>query len=362
MPVTAVVMVGAASAETAPVTWVQQARRAATRDLLEQLARQTAVERIILVSPEPDELAGTAVTDTVITAPGAIHVGRQLQRIVEAWSIERLLYFGGGSAPLLEDETVTHLVTRLSTGEPMVVTNNRYASDWAGISPARSLLAWTEQLPKDNMLGWILSSEAGLPAHTYPVTAATRLDIDTPTDLLILSLHPRTKEHLRHYLAALPLDRQPLRKALAVLGAAGSHVFVAGRIGPDVWSALNRATQVWLRVVAEERGMVSSGRQSRGEVFSLLAEHITAVGMARFFAMLAQQAAAAFIDTRPLLAHHGRWPAEADRYASDLGLADQVTDAWLQEFTRYAAAAPLPVILGGHSLMAGDMLALCEML
>ena len=91
--------------------------------------------------------------------------------------------------------------------------------------------------------------------------------------------------------------------------------------------------------------MVSSGRLARGEVYSLLSEHLKAVGLDSFFAILAQQTQAAFIDTRVILAHHRRWPSETDRFASDLGLVDQIEDPLLRDITVAALEAPIPVVL-----------------
>ena len=108
--------------------------------------------------------------------------------------------------------------------------------------------------------------------------------------------------------------------------------------------------------------MVSSGRHLRSEAFSLFANHLAAVGLDHFFATLPQWADVAFIDSRVLMAHYGRWPAEPDRFASDLGLLDQIEDSWLRDFTAHTLACPIPIILGGHGLMAGDMLAFCELL
>jgi hypothetical protein len=360
--ITAVVMVGEKEAAAGPVAWVQGARQAATRDLLDQLARQPLIGRLLLVSPNAAELATPAVSHAIQTPPGPIHVGRQLLDITNQFNLDRLLYFGGGSAPLLADDTLTEIVTQLASAEQTVLTNNRFASDWAGFAPAAILVDWVEQLPQDNMMGWVLSAEAGLSVQAQPASAAARLDIDTPTDLLTLRLHPAVKPYLRTYLHSLPLDTTPLENALAVLKTPASQVFIAGRFGPDVWQALNRATRSWLRVLSEERGMVSSGRHLRGEVFSLFADHLAAVGLERFFATLPQSAGVAFIDSRVLMAHYGRWPAESDRFASDLGLLDQIEDSWLHDFTAHALACPIPIILGGHGLMAGDMLAFCELL
>lgn len=342
--------------------WVQGARRAATADLLEMLARQPLVSNVILVSPALGELAKLPMSDYITSDKGTIHVGEALAQICEKYGVSHLLYLGGGSAPLLTDSMLQEIVQRLAAAEELAITNNQFASDWLALTPARILGEWQQRLPRDNMLGWVLSAEAGMPLEAQPVTAASRLDIDTPLDLLALKLHGGGGPHLRRYLDSLTLPIGRLEAAIEVLATPASHVFISGRIAPNVWSALNGVTRSWLRVVSEERGMVSSGRQARGEARSLLAAHVEVVGMKLFFETLSQWAEAAFIDTRVLLAHHGRWPDEGSRFASDLGDVDGVKDDWLREFTVAALEAPIPIVLGGHGLMSGAMLAFCEIL
>jgi hypothetical protein len=45
------------------------------------------------------------------------------------------------------------------------------------------------------------------------------------------------------------------------------------------------------------------------------------------------------------------WPPPEDRHASDLLLADRVHDPWLRALTASALEAPIPILLGGHSLV-----------
>ena len=57
-----------------------------------------------------------------------------------------------------------------------------------------------------------------------------------------------------------------------------------------------------------------------------------------------------------LLAHRlgadeRRWPAAEDRFASDLLLHERIADPWLQALTQAAAEAPIPIVLGGHTLV-----------
>jgi hypothetical protein len=320
------------------------------------------IEQIILVTPTLEGLDIGVAYQTVISSPGSIHVGRYLSDLAQKFNLDRLLYFGGGSAPLLADETLTGVIERLTANDRLVIANNRFASDWAAVAPASAIAAWIERLPQDNMLGWVLSAEGGLPVEDYPASAASRLDIDTPVDLITLAAHPRTKPYLRRYLDSLPLNGQPLAQLLKTLATPASHLFIAGRLGPAPWQTLNKATQCWIRVFSEERGMVSSGRQARGEVFSFFADYLSAIGPESFFEKLSGQVQAALIDSRALMAHHHLWPDEADRFASDLGLVEVIKDTWLREFTAAAMAAPIPVLLGGHSLLAGDLFAFCEML
>ena len=71
---------------------------------------------------------------------------------------------------------------------------------------------------------------------------------------------------------------------------------------------------------------------------------------------LSQFADAAIVDSRVLLAHRvgadeADWPKTEDRFASDLLLAERMADPWLRELTASAAAARIPVLLGGHTLV-----------
>ena len=106
--------------------------------------------------------------------------------------------------------------------------------------------------------------------------------------------------------------------------------------------------------------MQAAGRSGPGQSRSLLAFHLEEVGPQRFFEHLAELGDVACIDTRPLLSHLGIDASRPDRFNSDLGCAEQIDDAYLRQFTQAAVAAPLPVILGGHSLVSGGLMLLTE--
>ena len=66
------------------------------------------------------------------------------------------------------------------------------------------------------------------------------------------------------------------------------------------------------------------------------------------------------MDTRVLFEHFGWKLKAADRFASDLGEVDLISHPLLKEFTAAALEAPIPVLLGGHSLVTGGLWALID--
>jgi len=106
--------------------------------------------------------------------------------------------------------------------------------------------------------------------------------------------------------------------------------------------------------------MRASGRLARGEVRSLMGFAIEQFGFDGFFQRLAQIADAALIDSRVLFAHLGPWPSDADRCYSDLSRPAEIQDEKIRRLTEAAMNAPIPVMLGGHSLLSGGILALLE--
>ena len=104
--------------------------------------------------------------------------------------------------------------------------------------------------------------------------------------------------------------------------------------------------------------MEADGRASEGSARSLLGFHLEAVGLERFFETLAELGDATLIDTRVILAHKRIDARREDRFLSDLGRWQEIRDSFLRDFTCAALEAPIPVLLGGHSLMSGGLMAL----
>jgi hypothetical protein len=138
------------------------------------------------------------------------------------------------------------------------------------------------------------------------------------------------------------------------------ELVVAGRVGAPVWSYLESQTACRVRMLAEERGMQAAGRDASGEARTALGFLYREVGPVAFFERMGELGDGLLFDTRVLFAHLGWRAAAPDRFASDLFRARDIGEAELAEFTSAAAAAPYPVLLGGHTLVAGVLWTLVE--
>ncbi len=267
----------------------------------------------------------------------------------------------------MDGPTLRAVADTVRHDDGLIVTNNIYSSDWAAFVPAEVAVQHANDLRSDNSLGWILSRQGGLAAREWPRSAATQFDLDTPTDLLIAGLNTpegsarlfgSIGQHLRAHITALGWDDTHVRQAAKVLVTPAKQVIIAGRVPQSTWAYLESKTLCWMRVFSEERGMRASGRLAGGQVRSLLADYVALVGLERFFREMGELADALFLDSRVMMAARGSWPSPADRFYSDLRRPDDIADPFLRDFTAAALAAPTPVVLGGHSLVSGGLLAL----
>jgi hypothetical protein len=347
-----------------PERMVNLARQAATLDLVERALTVSSLGPVVVATNSADlarRLAGYPIHVDMDPPDAPFHFGRRLAGLIASYGMERCFYIGGGAGSLLPASELDSLARTLLAADRLLITNNFYSSDFAAFSPASLLESCPMPLPdNDNGLAWLLGEDLGLPVRELPRTGATQLDVDTPTDLLTLAAHPGAGPHTRGYLDSLALDMSAIDAALPLLLDRDATILVAGRVSSATWSYLERETACSTRILSEERGMRASGRLARGEVRSLLGYYLDAVGLDRFFGTLATMGQALFLDSRILFAHRGLWPSAADRFYSDLRQPAQISEPFVRALTGAAIAAPVPVIMGGHSLVSGGMYALIE--
>ncbi len=289
-----------------------------------------------------------------------------------AGAVDAVGYAGAGALALLTDDALDVLMTPIA-GE--VVANNRFSGDAFVVafgSPERgadAALAALEACPTDNAAPRALEA-AGFALRDIAAVPFSRFDVDTPLDLALLRLATRLEgtrpigEPVRGFLemAALPGGRSLEVPRLADLGEVirdrSAELVVAGRIPAGTWQHLETETACRVRAFVEERGM-RSARADRPR--SLLARWVEERGAADLVGELAALGDAVVLDSRVLMAALGgssetrEWPSEEERFASDFGDPSRVGTAWLAELTAAARDAPVPVLLGGHSLVSDGM-------
>jgi hypothetical protein len=346
---------------TSPIeALLADAQEAIARDLLDRLLACPAYDRPVIATSSVQ--FAQAVADLpvqVVLDDDEFHFGRSLVQLVDRFAGRHAFYVGGGSAPLLTVAELTTIAEILLSNDDVLVANNFFSCDFVGFSPSDAIQRISPP-PIDNDLAFRLQREAGLRNIPLARTPGTQMDVDTPTDLLILSLHPGIGPHTRRFFAGHELDTRRVREVGKYLTDPNACVIVSGRVGSHLWSHLDTDLACRTRVFSEERGMRANGRDARGEVRSLLGHHLEAVGPDRFFEHLAELADAAFLDTRVLMAHLRLEPTAGDRFYSDLLQPERIENSVLRDFTRAAASARIPVVLGGHSLVSGGLWALID--
>ena len=338
---------------------VDGACQAALFDLIDDARASAAFEPIILVTDE-ESIRERVGPDVILETGGAdFHFGRRLSGVVAKHELESVMVAGAGNGPLLRGAGLAAFPAALAGIDNAVVANNLFSADIVAFTPAEALGAI--KLPaRDNFLPQALWRGAGLESIELPRTPATQFDIDTPIDLTVLSMHSGVGPHLRSYLDSAGLDTSAVEGVGRLLTDPTAMVTVAGRVGSHAWAYLERETACKVRLLSEERGMESDGRAERGEARSVLGFYLEEVGLPGLFRMLAELGDAAILDVRVLLAHMKLSPSREDRFLADVGQSDQIQDAFLRELTEEAGRASIPILVGGHSLVSGGLMALTD--
>lgn len=346
--------------------WLGQAmysvRREAVVSNLEEIAASGACDEICLVT-DKSELAQEARSlgvRVVWTGSVAFSFGSTLAQVIEHLRLEAVVCSGGGAVPLLAAADVTDIAGRLKECSNVVLVNNVQSPDLVGFCPASAL--YRGRLPDtDNELGEALR-ELGLRRKVLPPSFRLSLDLDTPTDVVIVGTLPWTKPRIKAAAERLGWPTQRLRAAVSFLERPMSEIALVGRVSTQLITFLNLNFQVRLRIFCEERGMKALGRQARGEVVSVLGTLFQLAGMEKAFEAFESVCHAAFFDSRVLFAHWRRAVSQWDRFHSDLGLWKEIRDPVVRGFTKAAIERAVPVVLGGHSLVSGGLWALGEAL
>jgi hypothetical protein len=294
--------------------------------------------------------------------------GDRLRDLVAEVGAGGLIVLGSGSIPLATANDRRALVAVAAGDGRRALANNLYSADVVAISRIETLPKIPD-LPGDNALPRWLEEIAGYQVDDLRRRWRLAIDIDGPLDLVLVGAGG----------AAPAGDLSLLESRIAAVRGVASdpraELLVAGRTSSATLVWLERHSAARTRAWVEERGLRAASRLAQGTAVgegprerapveslpdrppgSILGALLDRDGPGSLGDHLARFADAAIVDTRVLLAHRvgaeeTGWPVAEDRFASDLLLAGRIADPWLRDLTSSAAAARIPVLLGGHTLV-----------
>lgn len=331
----------------APVRMLNDMRVAVLRDTAER-ALAAGFDRVRVFASEP--IADLAVEPT--------RADQSIGDIVASAAQEAsgpVCYAGSGMPAMTVDDWSSVRAT-IEAGAATV--NRMFSCDWIGVPDGR-LLSHASGEAVDNRFALLIREAGDVPVVSYDRSARSLLDIDTPADVTVLKaaasvgsleIGPAT----RAALAQQPELDEPVQLASRVFDVMTQHdgeLMIAGRVSGSDWAAVDRDTSCRVRVLSEERGLRSRQRRAR----SLLGELYEWGGPDGFLLALESLGDALFWDTRPFLSHLGWDVSRCDRFWADLGRWDEIGDERLRGLVSMLQDSA--VMLGGHSLVSGGMLA-----
>lgn len=330
-----------------PVRMVNEVRAAVLRDTAER-AQAAGFDRVRVFSTESigdlsvqetseDHLIGNIVTAAAADAGGPV-------------------CYAGSGMPAMTVEDWSSVRETIESGA--ATANRMFSCDWVGVPDGR-LLSCVAGESVDNRFALLIRDGGDVPVVSYERSARSVLDIDTPADVTVLKAAASVGSLEIGQATSATLSRhpeleEPVHMAFRVLDVVtrrDGELMIAGRVSGSDWAAVDRDTSCRVRVLSEERGLRSRGRRAR----SLLGELYEWAGQDGFLLALDGLGDATIWDTRPFLSHLGWDVSRCDRFWADLGRWDEISDERLRGLVSMLEDSS--VMMGGHSLVSGGMLA-----
>jgi hypothetical protein len=350
-------------------------------------ARRALADRLVTAF----RTAGADEARVAEDPPDDTPFGARLRSLARRHRRDGLVVLGSGALPLAGAADLRSFVEVAASGSPRARANGRFSADIVALGGGE-LAADVPDLLNDNLLPrWL--EQAGVVVDVPRGGWRLAVDIDSPLDLVLAARAPAAGRALRDAARSVrtitPLLGPTLEAVRRVMTDPHAELLVAGRTSAATLRWLERRTASRTRALVEERGLRASGpidpagpsalassastpSRSSAEASangsgarrpptqrppaSVLADLLEPSGRWTLGDLAAHLGEAALIDSRVLLAarlgaDERGWPPPEDRFASDLLLADRVRDPWLKALTSSACDAPVPVLLGGHTLV-----------
>lgn len=335
------------------------------------LARMLTEARAVVAEEQRRAFRSLGAHDVRLIAgpPDELPFGRRLAGLLGTVDQGGLVVLGSGAVPLARPGDLAPFVETAGRSDRVALANNRFSADLVAIARAAELPPIPD-LPADNALPRWLAERAGWQVRDLGARWRLQIDLDSPLDLVLTGRAGR---------ARFPAVDERIEALRRVLADRRAEVVIAGRTSATALRWLERHVAARVRALVEERGLRAASPLALGEggpsdpqadrpsgravrrpaprpprsTLGLLLERD---GPAALGPLLAQLGEAALVDSRVLLAHRfgadeRAWPPAEDRFASDLLDPSSIANPWLRTLTASAVAAPIPVLLGGHTLV-----------
>ena len=270
-----------------------------------------------------------------------------------------LVVLGSGAMPLATASDLRAFIDVAGGPAGRALANNRYSGDVIAVSGTGALEAVPDGMTGDNALPRWLAEEAGFTVDDLRARWQLGVDLDSPQDIVLTTAGPGggVAAGRESGLAPELVERLAARigAVVALAGDSRAELLLHGRTSAATLAHLERHAACRVRALVEERGMRTAPAEQRPSR-SVIGTALEVGGPGTLGTLLARFGDAAVVDTRVLLAHRlgrdeRRWPSAEDRFASDLLLPERIRDPWLRALTAAAAAAKIPILLGGHTLV-----------
>ena len=270
-----------------------------------------------------------------------------------------LVYFGAGSAPLIQDVDITNLVSALNRAKQNIcAANNIYSADYFGVNPGNIISMLDPPPMSDNEIPKRVSEENRTEVVELARSSRSQFNIDVTADLVTLFLTEAKGPRVRSFLQS---HSQLFERAVQCQWAAAQHlinkesqVLVYGRTSSRIWKYLETESASKIRIIGEERGL---GTAPPGyHPYSTLGDLIKSEGAEIFFTRtLPLMCDAAFIDLIPILAYLYPDTTQEDRHAAFLMDESAIGHSGLRTIIHGINSSPIPIAVGGHTLVGSGI-------